>query len=300
MTRWLNRYAQSSFSVKVLVSLIVFFVFLFISSVLMAVVSLLFHSWADSVGLLRMQMFVQSLGLFVIPPFVIALLLSHNPLRFLQIDRAPLFMGVLGVFVCMMAAVPFMNWVIEWNEAMRLPEIFSGLEQWMKNNEELAQQMTDQLLDMRSVGGLLSVLLIAGVLAGLGEELTFRGVLQQLIADKCRNRHIAVWTAAFIFSAIHFQFYGFIPRLLLGAFFGYLLAGSGNLWLPVFAHFLNNSMTALISYFSEKNEDILNPYETIGTVAGGSVWAAWVSLLLFAVCCWLFRRYLFADGSKPA
>ena len=113
-----------------------------------------------------------------------------------------------------------------------------------------------------------------------------------MILDKCRNRHIAIWTAAFIFSAIHFQFYGFIPRLLLGAFFGYLLIGSGNLWLPIIAHFLNNAMTTLYTYFSKDNL-FLTSYETIGTADSSTVWMAWVSLALFVFCCWGFRKYLF-------
>ena len=277
---WINKYAQSSFSVKILMSLVIFLIFLIISSIMIVVITALCENHMSYVELLRLNLSVQSLGLFVIPPFFVALLFSNHPFKYLQISYAPSFMSVLGVVVCMVVAIPFMNCIIDWNEAMHLPKALAGFESWMRESEKAAQAMTNQILDMQSVGGLLIVLLIVGVLAGVGEELTFRGILQRLILDKCHNRHIAIWTAAFIFSAIHFQFYGFIPRLLLGAFFGYLLIGSGNLWLPIIAHFLNNAMTTLYTYFSKDNL-FLASYETIGTADSSTAWMAWVSLALF-------------------
>ena len=212
---WINKYAQSSFSVKILMSLVIFLIFLIISSIMIVVITALCENHMSYVELLRLNLSVQSLGLFVIPPFFVALLFSNHPFKYLQISYAPSFMSVLGVVVCMVVAIPFMNCIIDWNEAMHLPKALAGVESWMRESEKAAQAMTNQILDMQSVGGLLIVLLIVGVLAGVGEELTFRGILQRLILDKCHNRHIAIWTAAFIFSAIHFQFYGFIPRLLL-------------------------------------------------------------------------------------
>ena len=65
--------------------------------------------------------------------------------------------------------------------------------------------------------------------------------------------HIAIWITAIIFSAVHFQFYGFIPRVLLGAFFGYLALWSGSLWLPIFAHALNNSLVVISTWLTKRN-----------------------------------------------
>ena len=96
-----------------------------------------------------------------------------------------------------------------------------------------------------------------------GEEMVFRGVLQQVVQGKSRRAHWAIWTCAFLFSAIHLQFYGFFPRLLLGAFFGYLLVWSRNLWLPIFGHFLNNSMVVCIAYVTGNASD--NTLEALGT-----------------------------------
>jgi hypothetical protein len=67
-----------------------------------------------------------------------------------------------------------------------------------------------------------------------------------------KNIHVAIWISAFFFSAIHVQFFGFVPRMLLGALFGYLYYWSGNLWVPMFAHFVNNGFAVCMIYLYQK------------------------------------------------
>jgi hypothetical protein len=88
------------------------------------------------------------------------------------------------------------------------------------------------------------------VLPALGEEFLFRGVLQRLFIEWTKNRHFGVWIASFIFSFIHFQFYGFIPRFLLGLYFGYLLVWSSSIWVPVVAHLINNGFAVIYYHFA--------------------------------------------------
>ena len=104
---------------------------------------------------------------------------------------------------------------------------------------------------------LLINLLVLAILPAIGEELTFRGVLQQLLYGQLStlnvqrstlNNHLAVWVTAFIFSFIHFQFYGFIPRLLLGALLGYALLWSGNIRYSMIMHATNNALSVLLFY----------------------------------------------------
>ena len=87
-------------------------------------------------------------------------------------------------------------------------------------------------------------------MAGLSEEILFRGTLQQLFLSSGLNRHLAIWITSIIFSAIHMQFFGFVPRLLLGAYFGYLLWWSRSLWLPVIIHAFNNSIVVYSTWKS--------------------------------------------------
>ena len=107
--------------------------------------------------------------------------------------------------------------------------------------------------------------------------------MQKLIDEKWQNHHIAIWVTAIIFSAIHLQFFGFFPRMLLGAFFGYLLVWSKSIWLPIYAHFLNNSMAVVAAYMLNinlTNEEI----DQVGTTEGGSIWVAVISVVLFMSC----------------
>ena len=125
----------------------------------------------------------------------------------------------------------------------------------------------------------------------------FRGVLQRIVQDKNHRAYVAVWICAFLFSAIHLQFYGFIPRLLLGAFFGYLLVWSKNLWLPIFAHLFNNSTVACISYFTnDKSPD--NLIETVGTSGSPTSWLAGASLIGTVILLYVLYKKVFVSKSK--
>lgn len=138
--------------------------------------------------------------------------------------------------------------LIYWNAQMELPSFLQGMEEWMKAMEGEMMKMTLFLTDFQSTGELLAGLLVIGLLAGLGEELFFRGVLQPKLHRYTGSYHWGIWLTAAIFSAIHMQFYGFLPRLFLGAVFGYLYVYSGSLVYPILAHILNNSITLLLVY----------------------------------------------------
>ena len=122
------------------------------------------------------------------------------------------------------------------------------IEQLAQPMEQQAEQMTYKMLEGSELSTLFLNLFLVALLPGICEEMVFRGVLQPLIAKSARNVHIGVWVSAFLFSAIHFQFYGFIPRLLLGVYFGYLVIHMGSLWPAILAHFLNNAAAVIGHY----------------------------------------------------
>ena len=137
-----------------------------------------------------------------------------------------------------------------------MPDALSGLEKSLKALEDSNKEQINILLGEPTIGSLIMSVLIIGLLTGLGEELFFRGTLQNIFRTRPMNPHSAIWITAIIFSALHFQFYGFIPRVLLGAFFGYLILWSGSIWLPIFAHALNNSLVVITSWISSRNSCI--------------------------------------------
>ena len=87
------------------------------------------------------------------------------------------------------------------------------------------------------------------ILPAIGEELLFRGVFQRLLTEWTRNIHWGIILAALLFSFFHFEFYGFLPRFLLGVFFGYLFVWTSSIWVPILAHFTNNFIIVVYSFY---------------------------------------------------
>jgi hypothetical protein len=148
--------------------------------------------------------------------------------------------------------MPVSAWAVQWNERFVFPEGWETLEQQVRSMEDLLKELTVFLVNFQSPLEFILGLVVVAVIPGIGEELLFRGVLQNKIAKSTQSIHLAIWVSAFIFSAIHFQFYGFLPRMLLGALFGYLYFWSGSLLVPMFAHFLNNGFTLVWMYLYNK------------------------------------------------
>jgi hypothetical protein len=140
----------------------------------------------------------------------------------------------------------------------------AGIEQWMKDSEDKAAKLTDVFLNVKSPGTFLINLLMIGIIPAIGEEFMFRGVLQKLFHQWTKNIHFAVIFSAFLFSAMHMQFYGFVPRFLMGVMMGYMFVWSGSLWVPVLIHFTNNSVAVLMAYLVSLGITG-DTYDTIGT-----------------------------------
>ena len=166
---------------------------------------------------------------------------NRRPLNTVSI----LWIGILAGIVIL----PFNETVIVWNKSLHLPKIFSGLEQWMRQKEQAKSILAATLTNIKSTDQLIIALIVSGLIASVGEEIFFRGIIQNKLAKGTKNIHTGIWLAATIFSAVHLQFYGFFPRLLLGVLFGYLYIFSGNLWVPIFAHFINNALFVLVNFF---------------------------------------------------
>lgn len=210
-------------------------------------------------GMLRLNQFLSAIGTFIVPALGIAWLCSPDPKSYLSIRKLP-GIHVFGLtVVCLLLLTPAITLTDLWNQQLRLPEFLHPVEDWMRQQEEAARQLTDIFLSDKSIPGLFFNLIVIAVLAGIGEELFFRGALQRILAKWTANHHAVIWFAAILFSAFHIQFYGFLPRMLLGAFFGYLLYWSGNIWVPVFAHTINNAM-AVVTLSSDTLNT--NPYLT--------------------------------------
>lgn len=240
----------------------------------------------ESIRLLKYFQVVQSIGLFIVPPFVLAWLFHGQIAEYLLLNKKSTSTSIFLVAILVVFSLPLTNFIGEWNTRMEFPEFLAGLERWMKNAEENAAELTEAFLKVETTGGLLFNLFMIAFLPAIGEELLFRGVIQRIFSNWTRSHHWGIWISAILFSALHIQFYGFVPRMLLGVLFGYLLIWSGSMWLPILAHFFNNGFAVVAMYLIDNN--ILNAgVEEIGATSGSQYVAilslASVFLLMFLI-----------------
>jgi hypothetical protein len=222
-----------------------------------------------SLQLLRYFQVLQSFGLFILPVLVAGFFFTGKPFHALRLDQGPKGWVYPALIVLMFISLPMVNWLITLNESMKLPGFLQEVESWMKTTEDQATQLTDAFLKMPNTSTMLLNLVMIGALPAIGEELLFRGLLQPLLKDWTKNIHLAIFLSAFLFSAMHLQFYGFLPRLTLGLMFGYLFYWTGSLWVPIIAHFVNNSAAVVVSWLGQQGW-ISGDYEHFGET--GSFW----------------------------
>lgn len=241
-----------------------------------------------TVNMLKYFQVVQSIGLFIVPSLLVAKVLHPHWKTFLYLGQKPSLRISFWVVILVIIINPFINFTGDINADMHFPSWLSGVEQWMRNAEDAAEKLVKVFLDVKTVWGLIFNLFMIAVLPALGEELLFRGIIQKLFAKITRNTHWGIWLSAVLFSALHMQFYGFIPRMLLGAMFGYLLVWSGTLWLPVLAHFINNAGAVIMLYLIGKGS-ISQEVEEFGTGADGWHYAL-ISLVTGVVILMVVRQ----------
>lgn len=239
----------------------------------------------NSITRIELTQLFSAVGMFIFAPISIAYLFSYHPKNFLSLRKAkvkPLLIAIATIF----AAIPFINYISYLNEAMELPSILSGVEEWMREMEEKNSNLTYQMLSEHTFVAILIDILILALIPAIGEELLFRGVIQNGLEKHLKNPHIAIWISAIIFSAIHFQFYGFIPRTIMGALFGYMLYWSKSIWIPICCHFINNFIVIASShlYPQKIGESFLD------TIGDGDIAIGMISLLLSITLISIFYR----------
>jgi membrane protease YdiL (CAAX protease family) len=291
--------AQLMFSIFVMVaSLFLFMVIGFIlalpfygSSGLISVMSGSAPNDPGYINFLKYMQVLQSIGLFIFPPFVLGRIYYGNVSEYLLIDRTTKFRSYILAILGLIAIVPFINFLGDLNSKMALPGFLQGLENWMRNMEDNAKALVDKFMAVNGIGGLLFNIFMIAILPAIGEEFMFRGVIQRIFTKWTRSQHMGIWITAFIFSAMHLQFYGFLPRMILGAMFGYLLVWTGTMWVPVLAHFFNN-LVGVLGYFLIEKGTITKDVEEFGTEPG----QIFVVIISLALVCWVL--YLIYKGER--
>lgn len=238
---------------------------------------------------------LQNLVVFILPVVVLALINKsvegRRVLSTMWMERCPTFKSIALVVLVYIVALPAMNYLVNWNEGLHLPHALNDLERTLRAMEDDAKAITEQLLTTQSWGLMVVMVLLVGLLTGMGEEIFFRAGMLGSMRHGGVNRHVAIWVAAIIFSTIHMQFYGFVPRMLLGAWFGYLMLWSGEVWTPIIAHTLNNGAVVVCTFLANNHYINSNYLETLGLPGEGEKpWLAVASAMVTALVIYIFMH----------
>jgi len=250
-----------------------------------------------NLNLIRYYQIILGIGLFIIPALFAAYLFSGTVAGYFGLERTSSVKWFVLALLLMLAAIPCINLMAALNEMISFPSILSGLEQRLKDFEEAAQKSTKLFLNVDGIGGMFFNIFMIAFLPAIGEELIFRGLLHKIIVQWTGNIHVTIIICGFLFSLMHLQFYGFFPRWLLGVMFGYLLVWSGTIWLPIFAHFVNNTMAVVFSFLIHKGI-VPEKVENLGT----SFNEIPVTIVITAVAVWLLWKIYASSlqGTKQA
>lgn len=241
----------------------------------------------DSLNFIRVMQVFQSIFIFLVPALLCAYLFNEDGWQYLKIKKAVNLKVLIYSIILIVAIQPLISFTGYYNKMMTLPESLSELEQSMQAMENSAAALLERLMADHSPDVVIANFIVIAVAAGITEEFFFRGSLQQLVKKICHNRHVTVWITAFIFSFIHFQFYGFVPRMLLGALLGYIFLWSGNLWIPVIVHILNNALSVAL-YYKFHSTPVYDRLENFGT--GNTIWATVASIAVTGVILSLLSK----------
>ncbi len=201
---------------------------------------------ADPVTAIRISQTVTTIGTFLVPALLFAYCQNRQWFDYNGANRRPLSAMVNMVLILSITLLPVVGVLSSFNQNIMPQE--GSVADYMRDLEDAANQILLVVTSQRSSWDLIANVLVFAVLAGVCEEFFFQGALQPLMMNWTKNPHVGILLTALIFSALHFQFYGFIPRFLLGVYLGYLFYWSRSLWLPILAHVLHNALTLIVDF----------------------------------------------------
>lgn len=284
-------FEQTSFTGKLLV---VFTTLIFFLSIGSAISLLVTPISGNDIVALKITQAVLSIFGFVFPTIICAYFFDKNTVRYLSFSPKTKILFYLLAAMIIVSAMPAINFTADLNEKIMLPEWLSHIEKWMKQQESTNKALTERFLSTTSWSGFLGNLFVMALIPAFAEELFFRGLLQKTFA-KTFGTHVGIWLSALIFSAIHLQFYGFFPRMFLGALFGYFVYWSGSIFPSIVAHLINNATVVTLSFFC--NQQTTEVFSHIGIARQWPI--AIVSLCVCGLLIWFFRKHRFKanDGA---
>ncbi|MDB5137423.1 MAG: family intrarane metalloprotease [Mucilaginibacter sp.] len=231
----------------------------------------------------------------LLTPVFFAYVIVREPEDYLKTTFHFSWLLIVIVFLTMILSNPLIEFLGNINEKMVLPKFLKGVEDWMRDSENSAKKLSDSMMEMKTFASMLFDLIFIGLVTAIAEEFMFRGCLQTIFIRWMKNKHVAVWITAILFSAFHMEFFGFLPRLLLGVLFGYFTVWSGSVWPAVWAHFINNGTVVVVTYLFQHKLITLNPDESQSFSYAGYIISFIITLFLLFIYRYISNKRQIAD-----
>jgi len=235
----------------------------------------------------RLAQFFSAIITFLVPSLIVAWFFSTEPRTYLYIESLPSISVLFYSMISFLLLLPFVGLTEDLNKLIVFPDALKGLEQWMIAKQNESDLFTKLLLSNYSWPVLLANFIVIGLTAGVVEEFFFRGAMMRIMKGWIVSNQSVIWIVALIFSAVHLQFYGFIPRLILGALLGYLLLWTKSLWVPIFAHVMNNTLSIVVMSV---------PFLRDSPLFSDSIPRSWypayiaISFICLAIAAWIVHK----------
>lgn len=188
----------------------------------------------------------------LVTPIIFSYFIVGEPDEYLKNNFHFPWVLVVLIFLIMLLSFPVIEFLGNLNQKFPISKA-------LRDYENEVQKMSDSMLQMNSFWSMIFDLLFIGLLTAIIEEVLFRGAMQTVFIRWTRNKHVAIWIVAILFSAFHLEFSGFIPRMFLGLLFGYFTVWSGSIWPAIWAHFVNNGTIVIITYMAQQKLVNIDP-----------------------------------------
>jgi membrane protease YdiL (CAAX protease family) len=232
-------------------------------------------------------------------PIIFSYFIVNEPDEYLKTNFHFPWLLIVLVFAIMMLSTPVMEFLGNINAKMVLPKSLQGVQDWMRKSEDDTKKLSDMMMEMNTIWGMIFNLLFIGLLTAIVEEILFRGCLQTIFLKWMKNKHVAIWITAILFSAFHMEFFGFLPRLMLGVLFGYFVAWSGSIWPAIWGHFVNNGTAVVVTYLYQHKLVNTNPDEQQVFTHVGYIISFVITLLLLLAYRYISaKRQIVHDGEE--
>lgn len=189
---------------------------------------------------------------FIIPSLLFGYYSSPKSLPYIGVRKHPSLILLAAAILLLFTIQPFISWLGELNSHIK----FGSLQKRLLEMEAMYNRALQVFLQMKNFGDLLINLFIMALLPAIGEELFFRGSLQQALLRLSHKPWLAILISSVVFALLHGTFFKIIPIFTLGLMLGIVYNVTRNLWYTILIHFCNNAFAVLSIYYADSSETL--------------------------------------------